>query len=136
MMILFSYALPERQNQWMSYHHLLTFFCIRNPFGQALSSGLSTWWSKYYPVCLYIVAVIIAAVIDKSGKRIFFPASKRIEMILNRQTTQTTRVSVWWCTSIMVFFFLRTTTLPNGKERLTTIEKKRQLKRRENGLDD
>lgn len=71
MMILFSYALPERQNQWMSYHHLLSFFRIRNPFGRTLSSGLSTWLSKYYPVCLSVVAVIIAAVIDKNGKRIF-----------------------------------------------------------------
>ena len=79
--------------------------------------------------CMHRTTISVTVTVSQSSslslstmteKRIF-PASKRIELIFNRQFTQSNGNSLGKYASIAVFLFYQTT-MTNGKKRLTAIE--------------
>ena len=106
------------------------FLLITNPFGRALSSGLSTWLSKYYPVRAR--ARVVSTPIERGRRRRQHPREQRNRNAFESlgQRGEETFSRSWRGSIAVLHLYTRATR--NGKKRLATIERGKELSKRKN----
>ena len=117
----------RRHRRYLSFFSLL----ITNPFGRALSSGLSTWLSKYYPMR----ARIVPTAIERRRRRRPREQRNRNDFeSLDQRSEATFSIMLWvdcGFASLHESDEKRKETISDDRERKGTIEKEKRERERE-----